>query len=38
MSQLEDDEIDFYELLQTLLDGKWLISVFVVVATLLGGY
>lgn len=34
-----DDEIDLFELFQTLWDGKWLISVFVVLATLIGfGY
>ena len=36
MRQLQDDEIDLFELLQTLWDGKWLISVFVAIALLLG--
>ena len=36
MSQLEDDEINLFELLQTLWDGKWLISAFVAIALLLG--
>ena len=31
------DEIDFFELFQTLWDGKWLISAFVAIAVLLGG-
>ena len=31
------DEIDLFELLQTLWDGKWLISAFVAIAVLLGG-
>jgi capsular polysaccharide biosynthesis protein len=34
-----DDEIDLFEFFETLWDGKWLISAFVVLATLLGfGY
>lgn len=34
-----DDEIDLFELFETLWDGKWLISVFVVLATSVGfGY
>ena len=34
-----DDEIDLFELFETLWDGKWLISAFVVLATLIGfGY
>ena len=37
MSQTYDDEIDLFELLQVLWDGKWLLSTFVVVAFLLGG-
>ena len=36
MSQMRDDEIDLFELFQTLWDGKWLISVFVAIAVLLG--
>ena len=31
------DEIDLFELFQTLWDGKWLITAFVAVAVLLGG-
>ena len=39
MTQVEDDEIDLFELFQTLWDGKRLISAFVVLATLIGfGY
>jgi len=39
MNQSQDDEIDLFELFQMLWDGKWLISAFVVVITLLGfGY
>lgn len=39
MNQLQDVDIDLFELFQTLWDGKWLISVFVVLATLIGfGY
>ena len=39
MNQVQDDEIDLFELFQTLWDGKWLISAFVVLATLIGfGY
>ena len=37
MSQVQDDEIDLFELFQTLWDGKWLISVFVAIAVLLSG-
>ena len=37
MNQLQDDEIDLFELFQTLSDGKWLISAFVAIAVLLGG-
>lgn len=37
MNQAQDDEIDFFELFQTLWDGKWLISAFVAIAVLLGG-
>jgi len=34
-----DDEIDLFEFFETLWDGKWLISAFVVLATLIGfGY
>jgi len=35
MSQLQDDEIDLFELLQTLWDGKWKI-VGAVVTSILG--
>ena len=39
MNKVQDDEIDLFELFQTLWDGKWLISVFVALATLIGfGY
>ena len=39
MKQTQDDEIDLFELFETLWDGKWLISAFVVLGTLLGfGY
>ena len=37
MNQVQDDEIDLFELFQTLWDGKWLISAFVAIAVLLGG-
>lgn len=37
MSQVQDDEIDLFELFQALWDGKWLISSFVATAVLLGG-
>jgi capsular polysaccharide biosynthesis protein len=37
INQVQDDEIDFFELFQTLWDGKWLISAFVAIAVLLGG-
>ena len=34
-----NDEIDLFEFCETLWDGKWLISAFVVLATLIGfGY
>ena len=33
-----DDEIDLFEFFKTLWDGKWLISTFVVLAFLLGGW
>ena len=35
--QTYDDEIDLFELFQTLWDGKWLISAFVAMAVLFGG-
>jgi len=38
MNQVQVDEIDLFELLQTLWDGKWLISAFVAIAVLLGGF
>ena len=39
INQVQDDEIDLFELLQTLWDGKWLISACVVLVTLIGsGY
>ena len=39
MKQVQDDEIDLFEFFQTLWDGKWLISAFVALATLIGfGY
>ena len=37
MNQVQDDEIDLFELFQMLWDGKWLISAFVATAVLLGG-
>ena len=37
MNQVQDDEIDLFNLFQTLWDGKWLIIAFVVIAVLLGG-
>jgi capsular polysaccharide biosynthesis protein len=37
MNQVLDDEIDLFELFQTLWDGKWLIIAFVAIAVLLGG-
>ena len=37
MNQVQDDEIDLFELIQTLWNGKWLISAFVAIALLLGG-
>ena len=36
MNQVQDDEIDLFELFKTLWDGKWLISAFVAIALLLG--
>ena len=36
MNQVQDDEIDLFELFQTVWDGKWLISAFVAIAVLLG--
>ena len=39
INPVQDDEINLFELLQTLWDGKWLISACVVLATLVGfGY
>jgi hypothetical protein len=39
MNQIQNDEIDVFDLFQTLWDGKWLISAFIVLATLMGfGY
>ena len=37
INQVQDDEIDLFELFQALWDGKWLISTFVAIAVLLGG-
>ena len=37
MNQPQNDEIDFFELSQTLWDGKWIISTFVAIAIFLGG-
>ena len=37
MNQVQDDEIDLFELFETLWDGKWLISAFVAIALLVGG-
>ena len=37
MNQVQYDEINLFELFQTLWDGKWLISAFVAIAVLLGG-
>ncbi|WP_443643460.1 Wzz/FepE/Etk N-terminal domain-containing protein [Candidatus Levibacter sp. Uisw_134_01] len=37
INQVQDDEIDIFELFQTLWDGKWLISAIVAIAVLLGG-
>ena len=37
INQVQDDEIDLFELFQTLCDGKRLISAFVAIAFLLGG-
>ena len=37
IKQVQDDEIDLFELFQTLWDGKWLITAFVTIAVLLGG-
>ena len=37
INQVQDDEIDLFELFQTLWDGKWLIIAFVATAVLLGG-
>lgn len=37
MNQVQDDQIDLFELFQKLWDGKWLISGFVAAAVLLGG-
>lgn len=37
MNQAQDDEIDLFEVFETLWDGKWLISAFVATAVLIGG-
>ena len=37
INQVQDDEIDLFELFQTIWDGKWLITGFVAIAVLLGG-
>jgi LPS O-antigen subunit length determinant protein (WzzB/FepE family) len=37
MQQIQNDEIDLFQLFKTLWDGKWLISAFVAIAVLLGG-
>ena len=39
MNQIQDDEINLFELFQTLWDGKWFISAFTLIAMLTGtGY
>lgn len=39
MNQVHNDDIDVFELFQVLWDGKWIISAFAVLATLIGfGY
>jgi hypothetical protein len=39
MNQVKDDEIDLFDFFETLWDGKWQISAFVALATLIGfGY
>tara|TARA_B110000008_G_scaffold277037_1_gene317518 strand:- start:828 stop:1604 length:777 start_codon:yes stop_codon:yes gene_type:complete len=38
MNQIQDDEIDLFELFQTLWDGKWLISAFTFIAMLIGAW
>ena len=38
MTSMNDDEIDFFELFQTLWEGKWLISAVTVIAILAGGW
>jgi len=37
MNKMQDDEIDFFELIQILWDGKWLIIAFTFTAALIGG-
>ena len=37
INQVQENEIDLFELFQTLWDGKWLIIAFVATAVLLGG-
>jgi LPS O-antigen subunit length determinant protein (WzzB/FepE family) len=37
INQVRDDEIDLFEILETLWDGKWLITAFVAIAVLFGG-
>ena len=36
IKQVQDNEIDLFGLIQTLWDGKWFITAFVVIAILLG--
>jgi hypothetical protein len=39
MNQIQNDQIDLFELFHTLWDGKWIISTFIVLTSLLGfGY
>lgn len=37
MNQIQDDEIDLFELFQTLWNGKWIIIAFVAIAMFFGG-
>lgn len=37
MNEIQDDEIDIYEMFHTLWEGKWIISTFVAIAILLSG-
>lgn len=37
MNKIQNDDLDLFKLFKVLWDGKWLISIFIIIAILLGG-